>query len=83
MSIIKLPNNESLPAEIMCVLCSRRISPADATIGPTDASGEPSMICNGHLWDDLKFIDMLADYLAGERNKFVRINNHASKRFGA
>ena len=23
------------------------------------------MLCNGHLWDDLKLIDMLADYLAG------------------
>lgn len=83
MGIIKFPQNEALPAEITCVLCSRKILPSDATIGPIDANGEPSMLCNGHLWDDLRFIDMLADYLAGERHKFTHANSYVLKQFGA
>lgn len=83
MGIIKFPQNESLPEEITCVLCGRRISPTDATLGPIGADGKPSMLCNGHLWDDLKLIDALADYLAGERHKFTHANSHVLRQFGA
>jgi hypothetical protein len=83
MGIIKFPQNEPLSEEITCVLCERKISPLDATLGPLGADGKPSMLCNGHLWDDLKFIDMLADYLAEERRKFTHANSYVLKQFGA
>jgi len=83
MGIIKFPQSEPLPEEVTCVLCSRTIAPSHATLGPINANGEPGLLCNGHLWDDLKFIDMLADYLAEERRKFTDANYHVLKQFGA
>lgn len=82
MSVANFPYNKPMPKEIDCVLCGRIISPSEATIGPMNAEGEVSLLCNGHLWDDLKFIDELADYVADERRKFFRANDHNLMQFG-
>ncbi len=82
MGLVDFPYNKPIPEEITCVLCERRILPSNATIGPLNAEGEVSLLCNGHLWDDLKFIDELADYLAGERHKFFHANSHNLMQFG-
>ncbi len=39
-------------------------------------------MCNGHLWDGLQFIDQHADYVANERWKFFRANDHNLMQFG-
>jgi hypothetical protein len=71
-----------MPKEVACVLCKRRIALSEAAIGPMNAEGEVSLLCNGHLWDDLKFIDELADYVADERRKFFNANDHNLMQFG-
>lgn len=83
MGVVDFPYNKPLPEEITCALCKRMILPADATIGPLNSEGEVSLLCNGHLWDDLKFIDELADYLADERRKFFYANHQNLIQFGA
>lgn len=83
MSVTKFPYNKPLPKEITCVLCERKISLTDATLGPLNAKGEVSLLCNGHLWDDFKFIDELADYIADQRQKFFYANHHNLMQFGA
>lgn len=82
MSIVNFPYNKPAPEEITCVICRRRILPSDATIGPTNAKGEASLLCNGHLWDGLEFINELADYVADERRKFFKANDHNLMQFG-
>lgn len=82
MGVIDFPYNKPIPKQIECVLCGRCVSLADATIGPLNAAGEISLLCNGHLWDDLKFIDELADYLAEQRRKFFYANAHNLVQFG-
>ncbi len=82
MGVIDFPYNKPMPEEITCVLCKRVIRPADATIGPLNAQGEVSLLCNGHLWDGLRFIDELADYIAGERRKFFYANDHNLMQLG-
>ena len=83
MSVTNFPYNKPLPKEITCVLCKRKIPPSQATIGPVNAKGEVSLLCNGHLWDDFKFIDGLADYMASERRRFFYANSHNLTQFGA
>jgi hypothetical protein len=83
MGLVDFPYNKPIPEEIICVLCGRKILSADATIGPLNAEGEVSLLCNGHLWDDLKFIDELADYMAEERRKFFYAKDHNLMQFGA
>lgn len=82
MSVTNFPYNKLVPEEITCPLCGRRILPSDATIGPINAEGEPSLLCNGHLWDGLEFIDELADYIADERRKFFHTNDQNLTQFG-
>jgi hypothetical protein len=76
MSIISFPHNKPLPKKIICALCKRQIPMADATIGPTCATGVVSLFCNGHLWEDRKFIDELADYTASKRQELTNANGH-------
>lgn len=76
MSIVSFPYNKLLPEKIACAMCRRSIYTADATIGPVNARGTISLLCNGHLWEDRKFIDELADYNARERQKFLDANGH-------
>lgn len=71
MSILKAPSNIIFPENALCVLCERSLSLADATLGPINAEGRASLLCGGHLWDGLRFIDMLADYMAVERQKYL------------
>jgi hypothetical protein len=82
MSVINFPYNKPMPKEVTCVLCKRSIPISEATIGPINAKGEMSLLCNGHLWDDLKLIDELADYIAEERRKFFQANGHNLTQFG-
>lgn len=82
MNVIDFPYNKPKPAHVMCVLCGRNIPISSVTIGPLDAKGEVSLLCNGHFWDDLKFIDMLADYMAEERRKFFFTHKHNLMQFG-
>lgn len=82
MGVINFPYNKPVPKDTACVLCKRRITLSEATIGPTNAKGEPSLLCNGHLWDDLKFIDELADYVAHQRREFLHTNGHNLMQFG-
>jgi hypothetical protein len=82
MGVIDFPYNKPKPEYVNCVLCERTITMPDATIGPLNAEGEVSLLCNGHLWDDLKFIDEVADYLAEERRKFFYANSHNLMQFG-
>ncbi len=82
MSVIKFPYNKPKPERIICALCGRPITLADATIGPLNAKGEVTLLCNGHLWDGLKLINDLADYLAEERLKFFSTNNYSLRQFG-
>lgn len=82
MNVIDFPYNKPRPARVTCVLCGRIIPISNATIGPLNAKGEVSLLCNGHLWDDLKFIDMLADYMAEERRKFFSTHKHNLMQFG-
>ncbi len=76
MSIISFPYNTPLPEKITCVICKRDIFIEDATVGPVNALGTASLLCDGHLWDDLKFVDELADYTASERQKFFDSNEY-------
>jgi hypothetical protein len=71
-----------MPRTVICVLCKREILLSEATIGPRNASGGVSLLCDGHLWDGRKFIDELADYIAGERRKFFDANDHNLMQFG-
>ena len=71
-----------MPERVSCILCERSIELSDATLGPVNAEGEISLLCNGHLWDDLKFINGLADYIADERRKFLQLNGHTLMQFG-
>jgi hypothetical protein len=82
MSILKFPNNTAMPDKTSCALCARRISLEEATIGPISADGGVTLMCSGHLWDGLNFIDRLADYMAEEREKYFRANGNNVMRFG-
>jgi hypothetical protein len=82
MSIIHFPYNQPLPKEVPCVFCKRIISMSELTIGPLNAQGKVSLLCNGHLWDGLKFIDELADYVADERRKLLYANGDNLMQFG-
>lgn len=82
MPVIQLADFETLPAQIVCSLCGRQTHLQDATIGPVNAEGCVTLICNGHLWDGRNFINQLADYMAKERAEFLRNNGHNMMRFG-
>jgi len=82
MSVINFPYNKLKPDYVVCALCGQTIPLSDATIGPLNATGEVSLLCNGHLWDGPKFINDLADYLAKERDKFLVGNGYSLKQFG-
>ena len=83
MGVLSFPYNKPISKEISCALCERRILLADATIGPLNAEGGVSLLCNGHLWDDFKLIDELADYIAEQRQTFFKANHHNLMQFGA
>ena len=83
MSVINFPYNKQMPEQVTCELCTRVIPISEATLGPINAEGEVSLLCGGHLWDGRKFIDELADFMAGERRKFFRVNDHNLIQFGA
>jgi hypothetical protein len=76
MSIVSFPYNKPLPEKVICDLCKRDIRIEDATIGPINVEGAISLLCNGHLWEDRKFVDELADYTASERQRFFNANGH-------
>lgn len=76
MSIVSFPYNKLLPEKVICDLCKRDVPIEDATIGPINARGAISLLCNGHLWEDRKFVDELADYTAGEQQKLFGSNGH-------
>lgn len=82
MGILKLSSNSAVPAEVICGLCTRCIPPDCATLGPINAEGSVTILCAGHLWGGLSFIDQLADYAAKERAKFFRNNGDNLRRFG-
>lgn len=82
MSILKLPTDSAVPTEVICGLCTRHISPDCATFGPINAEGNITILCAGHLWGGLSFIDQLADYAAKEREKFLRNNGDNMRHFG-
>lgn len=82
MSILKHPYKNSDAVEIECALCGRLITSDCATFGPVNAEGIITILCAGHLWDGLKFIDQLADYMAEERKKYFRNNGNDIMRFG-
>lgn len=83
MGVTNFPYKKPLPKEITCAMCKRKIPPSQATIGPINAEGRVSLLCNGHLWDDLNFIDEFADYMANERRRFFYANGHNLTQFGA
>lgn len=72
MSILQLPTDKPQPNNTSCCLCGRLISKDIATLGPCDAEGNVTFICVGHSKDGLRFIVMLADYTADERQKFMK-----------
>lgn len=76
MSIVSFPYNKPLPEKITCAMCGRSIRIEDATIGPLNARGAISLFCNGHLWEDRRFVDELANYNACERQQFFDANGH-------
>lgn len=82
MSILKLASDDTVPAEVICALCERCIPSDCATLGPINAEGGITILCAGHLWDGLKFIDQLADYMAEEREKYFLSNGNKVMRFG-
>lgn len=82
MGIVNFPYNKPMPEKVSCALCGRDIPMSDATLGSINADGKVSLFCNGHLWDGLKFIDELADYMANERRRFFRANNQNLMQFG-
>ncbi len=69
MSIRTFPPATSFSANISCGVCQKRLTPANAAVGPYDAAGAIIYVCNQHLKDGLRFIVMLADYTAEERGK--------------
>lgn len=83
MAIINFPYNKTMPKEFTCVLCRRIMPLSDATIGPLKAGGEASLLCNDHLWDGPEFIDSLADYMAGERQRLLDAKDHDLMQLGA
>jgi hypothetical protein len=82
MSILKFPNDDTIPAEVVCVLCGKCITTDWATFGPINAEGSVTILCAGHLWDGLSFIDKMADYMAQERAWYFRNNGNNAMRFG-
>lgn len=82
MSIVKFPQNIVCPKEIVCALCGRRVELELVTVGPVNANGAMTLLCSGHLWDGLKFINQLADYTAAERDKYFKNNIGDIVRFG-
>lgn len=84
MSIIQFPGKPKLPKTVTCVICVRDIAPADATMGLYDAEGRVAFACNGHYWDQAKFINGWADYAAAERQKWLqlRMTNIEAQRGG-
>lgn len=72
MSILQFPQN--VVYSKVCPLCGRKIEPEFATVGPVSADGVVVLLCGGHFWDGLNFINRLADYTAAERDKYFRDN---------
>lgn len=75
MGIIKFPPGVNKVNKLTCAICGRKISPAEATIGPANSEGNPTLLCNGHLWGGLSFIDQMADYMAKERSRYLGGND--------
>jgi hypothetical protein len=82
MSVTSFPYHKPTPTRAICALCKRSISLSEATVGPINAEGEVTLICNEHLREGRKFIDDLADFVAGERRKFFHTNDHNLMQFG-
>lgn len=76
MGIVSFPYNKPMPEKVTCVLCGRSIHIDDATMGPLSARSSSSLMCNGHLWEDRKFVDELADFEASERRRSLGVNGH-------
>jgi hypothetical protein len=58
--------------QVLCVLCAMYVPSAEATVGPSSASGELTFICNVHLGDNRLIINQLADYRAAERQRYMQ-----------
>ena len=82
MSILQFPFSADLAAEMSCIICGRALSLDEATLGPKNAEGEVTILCNGHLWDGASFINGLADYAAIERRKYFHTHGNDEMLFG-
>jgi hypothetical protein len=54
-----------------CVVCGMEIL-EEATVGPYNAEGELTFICNRHLRNSHQFIGQLADFITEERQRVLQ-----------
>jgi len=55
----------------LCGICSGLISKGEATVGPYDADGNLTFICNRHLRNSHQLISLLADYIVDEQRELT------------
>lgn len=72
MAIIQLSNDERLSEYVQCVICSKHITPTEATAGLFSAENKQQFACNGHFWSPRQFITGWADFMATQRRGRTR-----------
>lgn len=72
MAIIQLLNDEPMPQQLPCAICSKQITPDGAVAGLLDANNQQQSACNGHFWNPHQFIAGWADFMASGRAKRTR-----------
>jgi hypothetical protein len=64
-------SNLSLFGQTTCTICSQPVNIDDASAGPYNADGELTFICRSHRQNYRQLINLLADFITSERQKFT------------
>lgn len=54
-----------------CTICNQSIDAEDASVGPYNADGELTFICRSHRQNYRQVINVLADFITSERQRFT------------
>ncbi len=58
-------------ATTKCTVCNQPIDAEDASVGPYNADGELTFICRSHRQNYRQVINVLADFITSERQRFT------------
>ncbi len=67
--------------DVCCAICRQAAPSSDMIAGPYNANTELTFICRSHMYNSHQLINLLADYVTGQRFQPYSKNGHTNARF--